>query len=126
MNIEELREYCLSIKGASESLPFDEHTLVYKLMGKMFAYFSLHPKIEKFFVTMKCDPEKSADLMTCYNGILFGYHSDKKYWISVYIESDVPDGLIRELINHSVDEVVKKLPKRLQVEYIRENEKWTK
>ena len=121
MNIEDLREYCLSIKGAGESLPFDEHTLVYKVMGKMFAYFSLKPKGESFFVNMKCDPEKSAYLMASYNGISFGYYSDKKYWISVYIESDVPDELIKELINHSVSEVIKKLPKKLQVEYFENN-----
>lgn len=121
MNIEDLREYCLSIKGARESLPFDEYTLVYKVMGKVFAYFSLNPKGEKFFINMKCNPEKSAYLMARYNGILFGYHSDKKYWISVYIESDVPGELIKELINHSVDEVIKKLPKRLQAEYFENN-----
>ena len=90
-------------------------------MGKMFAYFSLKPKGESFFVNMKCDPEKSAYLMASYNGISFGYYSDKKYWISVYIESDVPDELIKELINHSVSEVIKKLPKKLQVEYFENN-----
>jgi len=36
MNIEEYREYCLSVKGATECMPFDEHTLVFKVMDKMF------------------------------------------------------------------------------------------
>ena len=40
MNIEEYREYCLSIKGVTESFPFDEHTLVYKIMDKMFTFLS--------------------------------------------------------------------------------------
>lgn len=83
----------------------------------MFAYFSLQPKGGEFFVNMKCAPEKSADLMEHYNGIAFGYHSDKKYWISVYLQSDVPDKLIKELILHSVDEVIKKLPKKQQQFY---------
>jgi predicted DNA-binding protein (MmcQ/YjbR family) len=117
MHIDELRAHCLSVKGASESLPFDENTLVYKVMNKMFAYFSLCPKGGEFFVNMKCDPEKSADLMACYEGITFGYHSDKKYWISVFIHSDVPDRLIVELITHSVEEVIKKLPKSKQQIY---------
>ncbi|MDR0540765.1 MAG: MmcQ/YjbR family DNA-binding protein [Dysgonamonadaceae bacterium] len=117
MNIDELRQHCLSVKGASESLPFDENTLVYKVMNKIFAYFSLFPKGGEFFVNMKCNPEKSADLMARYKGITFGYYSDKKYWVSVFINSDVPDALIVELIAHSVDEVVKKLPKSKQQVY---------
>lgn len=117
MNIEELREFCLSIKGASESFPFDEYTLVFKVMNKMFLYFSLSPKNNEFFANMKCDPEKSEELREKYDGIDFGYHSDKKYWISVYLNKDVPDPLIKDLINHSVSEVIKKLSIKKQNEY---------
>lgn len=117
MNIEELREYCLSIKGASECLPFDEDTLVYKVMDKMFVYYSLTPKDGDFFVSMKCNPEKSTSLREQYNGIIRGYHMDKKHWISVYLNSDVPDKLIKELILHSVDEVIGKLPQKKQDQY---------
>lgn len=117
MNIEELREYCLSIKGATESFPFDEHILVFKVMDKMFTFASLRPKEGRFWANMKCNPEKSAELIERYDGILFGYLSDKKYWITVYLEEDVPDDLIKELINHSVQEVIHKLPKKKQQEY---------
>jgi predicted DNA-binding protein (MmcQ/YjbR family) len=117
MNIEELREHCLSVKGASESFPFDEDTLVFKIMGKMFAYIGLTPKNGEFFVNMKCDPEYAAELREQYNGIQRGYHTTGMMWNSVYIESDVPDKLIKELVNHSVDEVIKKLPKKKQEEY---------
>ena len=112
MNIEELREYCLSVKGATECMPFDEDTLVFKVMGKMFTYTGLRPKNGEFWANMKCDPEKSTELMEKYNGIFFGHHSDKKYWISIYLESDLDDKLIKELIDHSVEEVIKKLPKK--------------
>jgi len=117
MNIEELRDYCLSVKGASECLPFDEDTLVYKVMDKMFIYYSLTPKDGDFFVSMKCDPEKSVSLREQYNGIIQGYHMDKKHWISIYLESDVPNKVIEELINHSVEEVIKKLPVKKQDQY---------
>ena len=117
MNIDELRECCLAVKGAYECMPFDDDTVVFKVMDKMFAYFPLTPKGGAFFVNTKCHPEKSASLMERYNGITYGYHSDKKYWISVYLESDVPDKLIAELIAHSVEEVIKKLPKKKQIEY---------
>ena len=83
----------------------------------MFAYASLRPKDGRFFTNIKCDTEKSAMLMEHYEGIEFGYYSDKKYWISVYLESDVPDKLIKELIMHSVDEVIKKFSKKKQEEY---------
>ena len=112
MNIEEYREYCLSIKGVTESFPFDEHTLVYKIMDKMFTFAPLNPKGGRFWADTKCDTARSAELMEQYNGISFGPYSDKKYWITIYLESDVPDSLIKELINHSIEEVVKKLPKK--------------
>lgn len=117
MDIETFRKYCLSVKGAEECLPFDDTTLVYKVMGKMFTYAPLRTRTGLFWANMKCDPAKSAELMEQYAGIYFGPHSDKKYWITVRLESDVPDDLIRELLLHSVEEVIRKLPKYKQVEY---------
>ncbi|MBK5720234.1 MmcQ/YjbR family DNA-binding protein [Dysgonomonas sp. Marseille-P4677] len=117
MNIEEVREACLSIKGATESFPFGEDTLVYKVMDKMFAYMGLESRDGEFWLSLKCDPEKAIDLRELYTGIRPGYHSNKKYWNTIVIESDVPDRMILELIQHSVDEVIKKLPKTKQAEY---------
>ena len=117
MNIEEAREYCLSIKGASECMPFDDTVLVYKVMDKMIACIGLEPMEDGFTVSLKCEPEKAIQLREHYTGIRPGYHFNKKYWNSVYLESDVPDELIKELIHHSVEEVIKKLPKKKQEEY---------
>ncbi len=117
MNIEALRAYCLSIKGSSESLPFLDHTvLVFKVMDKMFAYVALNPKDGIFKVNLKCNPEKSVELRERYRGITA---TDFKslLWNTVYLESDVPDKLMEELIKHSVDEVIGKLPKKKQEEY---------
>ena len=117
MNIEEFRDYCLSIKGSSESLPFLRHNvLVFKVMNKMFAYIPLEPKDSIFRVDLKCNPEKSAELREKYQGIT---ETDFKtlLWNLVTLESDVPNELIKELINHSVEEVIKKLPKKKQEEY---------
>ena len=116
MNIEEYRDYCLSIEGATECTPFGEYTLVYKVMGKMFTFAPLRPKDGRFWADMKCDPEKSVELMEAYNDIYFGSYSDKKYWITVNLEGDVPDKLIKELIDHSVEEVIKKLFKKKRKE----------
>jgi predicted DNA-binding protein (MmcQ/YjbR family) len=67
---------------------------------------------------MKCNPEKTVELRERYEGITKGYYAgDNLLWNSVYIQKDVPDALIKELIDHSVAEVVKKLSKKLQQEY---------
>jgi predicted DNA-binding protein (MmcQ/YjbR family) len=117
MNIEELRNYCISVKGASESFPFDESILVFKTMSKMFAYTDLAPKDGQFKVNMKCDAEKSFELREKYEEIKHGTHTHGLLWNTVYLESDVSDSLIKELIEHSVEEVVKKLSKKKQEEY---------
>jgi predicted DNA-binding protein (MmcQ/YjbR family) len=117
MNIEELRARCLAVKGASESFPFDESTLVFKVMSKMFAYIGLEPKDGLFRVNLKCDPDKSFELRERYEGVRQGIHTGSYMWNSVDLASDVPDGLIKELIAHSVEEVIKKLPKKKQEEY---------
>ena len=118
MNIEELRNHCLAIKGAEECTPFGEDTMVYKIMNKMFAFFSLNPKDHEHFVVMKCDPEKTLKLRDKYEGITKGYYAGNNLkWNSVYIQKDVPDKLIIELIEHSVEEVIKQLPKKKQEEY---------
>lgn len=118
MNIEELRNHCLAIRKAEECTPFGDDVLVYKVMGKMFAFFSLNPKDGDCFVVMKCDPEKTVELREKYDGITKGYYAGNNLlWNSVYLQKDVPDSLIVELIQHSADEVVKKLSKRKQQEY---------
>ena len=118
MNLEELRNHCLAIKNVEECTPFGEDVLVYKIMNKMFAYFSLNPKNNEYFVVMKCDPEKTIELRDKYEGITKGYYAGNNFmWNSVFIQKDVPDKIIADLIEHSVEEVVKKLPKYKQKEY---------
>jgi len=118
MNLEELRNYCLTVKGVEECTPFGEDVLVYKIMNKMFAYFPLNPKNNEHFIVMKCDPEKTIELKERYEGVTKGYYAGNSLmWNSVYIQKDVPDKLIAELIIHSAEEVVKKLPKNKQKIY---------
>ncbi len=117
MNIEELRECCLSVKGSSESCPFiDPSVLVFKVMDKMFAYIPLKPKDGVFKVCLKCHPQKSVELREQYHGIE-ATPFKTLLWNSVQLESDVPDKLIEELIYRSAEEVIKKLPKSKREEY---------
>lgn len=113
MNIVEFRDYCLSFKGITEELPFDNKTLVFKVMGKMFALTD----IDEFdFINLKCEPKKCLELREKYEGITPGYHMNKKMWNSVSTKSDVSDSEIKELINISYDLIVQKLPRKIKDE----------
>ena len=113
MNIEDVRNYCISKKGVSESLPFDDTTLVFKVMDKMFALGNLEGPLS---INLKCDPDRSLELRAQYEGILPGYHMSKKHWNTVEMDGSVPFELVRELIDHSYDLVVSKLTKKLKEE----------
>ena len=118
MHVEELRSHCLAIKNAEECTPFGDDVIVYKIANKMFAFFPLAPKNNEHFVVLKCNPEKSVELRERYEGVTKGYYAGNNLmWNSVYIRKDVPDKLIVELIEHSAQEVIKKLPKNKQIEY---------
>lgn len=109
MNIEEFHAYCLSKKGVEETFPFDENTLVFKVMGKMFALTGLNSEV--FTVNLKCDPERAIELREEYEAVRPGYHMSKKHWNTVHFESDLENDFLRELIDHSYDLVVQKLKK---------------
>jgi predicted DNA-binding protein (MmcQ/YjbR family) len=114
MNIEEFRDYCLSKKFVTESFPFDEQTLVFKVAGKMFALSGLEHSPSK--VNLKCDPERAIDLRAEYDEIIAGWHMSKKHWNTVTIEGSIPNKLIIELIDHSYTLVVKSFTLKKQRE----------
>lgn len=113
MNIEELREYCLLKKGITEGFPFDDVTLVFKVMNKMFAIISLDKDLR---ISLKCDPEKAIQLRERYPEVQPGYHLNKKLWNTVNIEGRISDKLIKEWIDHSYELIVESLPKKLILE----------
>lgn len=118
MHVEQLRDFCIAKKGVTEHFPFDEVTLVFKVMNKMFALSSLD-KWEKGeeSINLKCDPEKAIVLREEFEGINPGWHMNKRLWNTVTINNaDVSDDLLRKLINHSYELVVKGLTKKAQKE----------
>ncbi len=115
MDIETFREYCLGKRGVSEGFPFDEETLVFKVMGKMFALAPLERIPPQ--VNLKCDPEKGIALREQYDGaIIPGYHMSKVHWNTLFLDQ-LPPQLIIELIDHSYELVVAKFSKKLKTEY---------
>jgi predicted DNA-binding protein (MmcQ/YjbR family) len=117
MNLETYYEYCLSKKGVTEHFPFDEDTLVFKVGGKMFALSSLS-QWEKGepSVNLKCDPERAEELRAQYDSIQPGFHMSKIHWNTIAVNADVPDLLLKELIDHSYGLVFKSLTKKMQGE----------
>jgi predicted DNA-binding protein (MmcQ/YjbR family) len=117
MNLETYYEYCLSKKGVTEHLPFDEDTLVFKVGGKMFALSSLS-QWEKGqpSVNLKCDPERAEELRAEYDDIQPGFHMSKTHWNTIAVNKLVSDNLIRELIDCSYGLVFRSLTKKMQSE----------
>lgn len=113
MNIEELRNYCLSLPGVTEDFPFDATTLVFKVHGKMFAVTDLEGD---FSINLKCDPEKAIALREQYPAISPGYHMNKKHWNTIAVDGSLADQLLYELINHTYDLVVAGLPLKIRRE----------
>jgi predicted DNA-binding protein (MmcQ/YjbR family) len=113
MNIEEFRNYCLKKKGVTESFPFGPDTLVFKVMGKMFALASLD---EELSVNLKCDPDLAIELREKYSYVIPGYHMNKVHWNSI-ICKDAPIKKVQEWIDHSYELVFNSLTKKLKDEY---------
>ena len=112
MNIESFRHYCLSKKGVTEEFPCDEVTLVFKVMGKMFALAPLERIRSQ--INLKCDPERAQFLREEWDGIIIpGYHMSKVHWNTLFMEQ-LPNELLIELIDHSYDLIVAKFPKKLK------------
>jgi predicted DNA-binding protein (MmcQ/YjbR family) len=113
MNIEELRDFCLSLNGAEESMPFDDKTLVFSIKGKMFCATDI---VTFELVNLKCEPEKAISLREQYEEVNPGYYMNKKHWNSIKTNGKITKEQFKKWIKESYDLVVAGLPKRIQKE----------
>jgi len=113
MNIEEFREYCLRKKGVTEDFPFDEDTLVFKVIGKMFALTGL---AGDFRINLKCDPDKAIELREKHHYIIPGYHMSKKHWNTIIVNDCGDTELLKHWIDESFDLVVSGLTRKQKEE----------
>jgi len=113
LNIEEYRNFCLSLKGTTEGLPFDDRTLVFKVKGKMFSATDVE---DYDMINVKCDPVKAIELRETYDFVLPGYHMNKKHWNSIKTGPHLPPDLLRKWVLDSYNLVVAGLPKRIREE----------
>jgi predicted DNA-binding protein (MmcQ/YjbR family) len=107
MNSEDIREFCLSLKGTTESFPFDETTLVFKVFNKMYCLLNLEGDLS---VNLKNDPERIIEMREEFPSVLPGYHMNKKYWNTVLVDGSIPGNTIKKWIAESYGEIVKNLP----------------
>ena len=110
MTVDAIREYCLAKKGTTEDFPFDEDTLVFRVVNKIFALVPLERwERGEPSLNLKCDPDYALKLRDQYNCIIPGFHMNKKHWNSVYVDG-LADSLILQWIDDSYDLIVKTLP----------------
>jgi len=115
MDIESFREYCLGKKGVTEELPFGPETLVFKVMGKVFALTSLD--VSPFRANLKMNPDLVPEYRERYTDVQPGWHMNKKHWNTVYMNSGtIPAREVRWMIDHSYDEVARGLTNKLKKE----------
>ena len=115
MDANEILDYCQLKKGVEETFPFNPETLVLKVGGKMFALIPLEK--QPITISVKTDPERSAELREQYHQIEGAYHMNKTHWNSVTCEGLKPE-LIFKLIDHSYDLIVQSLTKKKREELL--------
>jgi predicted DNA-binding protein (MmcQ/YjbR family) len=98
MDIESLRDYCLSKNGSTESLPFGNDTLVFKVNKKIFVLVNLYGDLS---INVKCDPSLAIELRERYSSVTGGYHMNKRHWNTVFLDGTIPDKEIISWIDHS-------------------------
>ena len=112
MNLDDIHSYCLRKKGKiTREFPFDEEVLAFKVFGKIFVLLNVNEF--PLSLNLKCDPERALELRERYPSVQPGYHMHKKFWNTVTVDGTIPESEVYAMIDHSYDEVVKKLPKKI-------------
>lgn len=111
MTIDEMQAHCASKPGVSWDTPFGPDVLVLRVAGKI---FMLAPLDDPGTINLKCDPERAIELRERYDGIVPGYHMNKRHWNTVDVTGSVPRKLLLELIDHSYELVRASLPKKVR------------
>lgn len=105
----DVHAFCAALPGAVLTFPFGEETAVYRVGGKIFALTGVDRATS---INLKAEPADVTGLVETYDSVERGYHMNKKHWITVQLDGDLPKGLLEELIEDSYDLIVDKLPAR--------------
>jgi len=108
MNKEEIREYCIAREGATESFPFNDTALVFKVYNKMFAVLDLSE--DERGLTVKCDPELAVELREWHQEVTPAWHFNKQHWNAISLKGNIKSEQFREWIDHSYNLIVSSIP----------------
>lgn len=122
MNIEQVREYTLSLLGVTEDQPFGDDIITFRLEGKIFVCLWLgggkyDMKDGEPRLALKLLPERNEELRAQFPAVTPAYHWNKKHWSDVYYEQ-LDDVQVEEWIKESYQLVASKLPKAIRQKYI--------
>lgn len=110
MNVEELRDYCLSLQATKENAPWTEPQyamlVTFTVGGKWFCLADLEQK----FIDVKCAPERIPQLQERYTAAFPAWHMNKQHWLGVKLQGDMPDAVLRALLSDAHDMVADALP----------------
>jgi len=112
VDIEYLRNYCLNKKEVTESFPFGDSTLVFKVKEKIFLLVNITDS--PLWFNVKCDPEKAEELREQYHDVRPGYHMNKKHWNTVFITGNIPEKIVKKMIDDSYMLVIESLPAKVK------------
>lgn len=99
MDLDNIRNFCLSLAHSTEDFPFGETTLVFRIGGKIFALTDIESL--PLSISLKCDPQRAIELRERYDEIRPGWHLNKKHWNTMDLTGALPESLTHELIEHS-------------------------
>lgn len=112
MNVEQLREYCLSLPLVKENMPFAKHEyadlVTFTIAGKWFCLLDLQNKR----INVKCDPDVCLDMRDKYQGAFPAWHMNKKHWLGIMLDSDIPYSVTEKLLYDGYKLIISKLPKK--------------
>lgn len=121
MTFDTVRDFCLSLQGVYEDMPFGESALVFKVGKKMFLLMNITG--DPITINVKCDPEKAIELREHHPmNVKPGYHMSKKHWNTVVLERPLDWDHVKQWITDSYDLVFAKLPKKEQLAILNESE----
>ena len=115
MDIENIREYCLSKPGAVEDTIFKIEIPVFKVGDKMFGLINIHEP-ERSSINLKYSKEEIHEFRSMFDEIKPGYHMNKDNWNTVYLDGELEEDFIKKLIDISYDLVFNSLTKKKQKE----------
>ena len=122
MNLEQVREFTLSLYGVTEDQPFGDDIITFRLEGKIFVCLWVggdnhDMKNSEPRLALKLSPDRNEELRTQFSAITPAYHWNKKHWSDVYYEQ-LDDSQVEEWIKESYHLVAAKLPKTIRQKYI--------